>query len=88
MKEEIKSARGVYYDLNLSPYEYIDDFGIVYKFSSQKKLDMFIERIKQREEKCLKEIDSLKKIGYDVNSTYFQNIKFFPKYVYNEMKYK
>lgn len=88
MKQEIKSARGVYYDLNLSPYEYIDDYGVVYKFSSQKKLDMFIERIEQKQEKCLKEIDSLKKMGYDVNTSYLQNMKNFPRCVYNEMRYK
>lgn len=88
MKEEIKSARGVYYDLNLSPYEYIDDYGTVFKFSSQKKLDMFIYRIQKREEKCFKEIDSLKQLGYDVNKSYLQNRKNFPKYVYDEMKYK
>ena len=88
MKEEIKSARGVYYDLNLSPYEYIDDYGTVFKFSSQKKLDMFIYRIQKREEKCFNEIDSLKKLGYDVNKSYLQNRKNFPKYVYDEMKYK
>ena len=35
------SRRGVYYDLSISPYEYKSPYGDMFKFSSQKKLDMY-----------------------------------------------
>ena len=41
MAEPIKSRRGVYYDLNKSPYEFTSPYGDLFKFSSQKKLDMY-----------------------------------------------
>lgn len=40
-----KSRRGVYYDLTLSPYEYISPYGDLFKFSSQKKLDIYTRDI-------------------------------------------
>ena len=85
MKNEIVSARGVYYDLEKSPYEYIDDFGKVYKFSSLKKLDMFNERIMEKETAWKKEVE---KLGYKVTDTYFTNIKRLPELIYNAMIYK
>lgn len=36
-----KSRRGVYYDLSESPYEYNSPYGDLFKFSSQKKLDIY-----------------------------------------------
>lgn len=41
MAEPIKSRRGVYYDLDKSPYEFTNSYGDLFKFSSQKKLDMY-----------------------------------------------
>lgn len=41
MAEPIKSRRGVYYDLEQSPYEFINSYGDLFKFSSQKKLDIY-----------------------------------------------
>lgn len=35
------SRRGVYYDLNLSPYEYKTQYGDIFKFSSKKKLEIY-----------------------------------------------
>lgn len=35
------SRRGVYYDLNESPYEYQTPYGDLFKFSSAKKLAMY-----------------------------------------------
>lgn len=37
----VVSARGVYYDLTQSPYEFTSSYGDCFKFSSQKKLDMY-----------------------------------------------
>lgn len=46
MSEELKvSARGVYYDLTLSPYEYQTPYGDLFKFSSKKKLEMYTRDI-------------------------------------------
>lgn len=46
MPDERKiSARGVYYDLTLSPYEYLTPYGDLFKFSSKKKLDMYTRDI-------------------------------------------
>ena len=36
-----KSRYGVWYDLEASPYEYRTQYGDVFKFRSQKKLDMY-----------------------------------------------
>lgn len=82
------SARGVYYDLDLSPYEYEDELGNTFKFSSEKKLDMFILRVKDKQRQFKSEIEHLNKIGYSVNKSYESNIKNLPKIVYNAMIYK
>ena len=42
-KDQVKSRRGVYYDLDLSPYYAVINH-TVYKFSSYKKLQMFTKR--------------------------------------------
>jgi hypothetical protein len=40
------SERGVYYDLSLSPYEFKHPYtNTIFKFSSAKRLDMFVKRI-------------------------------------------
>lgn len=39
------SARGVYYDLSLSPYEYVTPYGDIFKFSSAKKLEIYTRDI-------------------------------------------
>ncbi len=51
-----KSRRGVYYDLNASPYEYKSPCGDVFKFSSAKRLEIYsrdIPRELERLEKIL-----------------------------------
>ena len=35
------SRRGVYYDLSISPYELQTPYGEIFKFRSQKRLDMY-----------------------------------------------
>ena len=35
------SRRGVFYDLTLSPYEFTSPYGDIFKFSSQKKLEIY-----------------------------------------------
>lgn len=50
-----KSRRGVYYDLTGSPYEYHSPYGDLFKFSSQKKLEIYTRDI----EKELKRVNDL-----------------------------
>lgn len=55
MSDTVVSRRGVYYDLSQSPYEYTTPYGDCFKFSSQKKLDMYTRDI-------VKEIERLEKL--------------------------
>lgn len=49
MKKRVptKSTRGVYYDLTKSPYEYLSPYGDLFKFSSQKKLEIYTREIEK-----------------------------------------
>ena len=49
------SRRGVYYDLTLSPYEYRSPYGDLFKFSSQKKLDIYTRDVVKE----VKRVDAL-----------------------------
>ena len=49
------SRRGVYYDLNISPYEYKNPYGDLFKFSSKKKLDIYTRDIVKE----IKRVDDL-----------------------------
>lgn len=55
MNDALISRRGVYYDLSISPYEYVTPYGEIFKFSSSKKLEIYTRDI----EKELKRVDSL-----------------------------
>ena len=41
------SRRGVYYNLDLSPYEFHTPCGVIFKFSSAKKLEIYTRRLNQ-----------------------------------------
>lgn len=41
-----RSRRGVYYDLTISPYEYRNPYGDIFKFGSQKRLDIYSRDVK------------------------------------------
>lgn len=48
MTDEKKiSRRGVYYDLTISPYEYKNPYGDCFKFSSEKKLQIYTRDIEK-----------------------------------------
>lgn len=54
------SRRGVYYDLNISPYEYETPYGDIFKFSSAKKLEIYrrdVGKEKRRIEQMLSRHD-------------------------------
>lgn len=56
VRRDVKvSSRGVYYDLTISPYEYNSPYGDLFKFSSQKKLDIYTRDV----QKELKRVDDL-----------------------------
>lgn len=50
-----RSRRGVYYDLSASPYEYKTPYGDAFKFSSEKKLEIYTRDV----EKEIKRVDEL-----------------------------
>lgn len=87
MKKIVKSARGVYYDLNKSPYKIIVN-DECFRFSSQKKLSMFNTRIKLEEEKFLKIALKLKIYGYNVSKGLEDARLRIPTIVYEKMMYK
>ena len=47
MKEGVVSRYGVYRDLSQSPYEYVSPYGDLFKFRSQKKLDIYTRDIQK-----------------------------------------
>ena len=56
MDEPIKSRRGYYYDLSKSPYEYESPYGDLFKFPSEKQLEIYrrdIEKELNRIDKAL-----------------------------------
>lgn len=54
MAEPVKSRRGVYYDLEKSPYRYTNPYGDSFKFSSAKKLEMYTRDIPREIERVSK----------------------------------
>lgn len=61
MSDEVKkSRRGVYYDLEVSPYEYVSPYGDIFKFRSKKKLEVYTRDVAseiQRVEKLMSRND-------------------------------
>ena len=69
MTEQYKSRRGVYYDLTKSPYEFSSPYGDLFKFSSQKKLEIYerdIPREIERLEKVIVRNDMIKFIPEEI----------------------
>lgn len=56
---EVKTARGVYKDLTVSPYEYKAPYGELFKFPSQKKLEMYTRDIETELDRITKAVDRL-----------------------------
>lgn len=55
MTDVKRSRRGVYYDLTESPYEFNSPYGDLFKFSSEKKLEIYRRDI----EKEVKRVNDL-----------------------------
>lgn len=79
-----KTRRGVYLNLDKSPFEFMG-----YKFSSKKKMEMFIKRVGERQVQLNQVAGKIYKItdtGHDFNTKDITaNIM---RKVYNEMQYK
>lgn len=63
------SRRGVYYDLDLSPYEYQSPYGDLFKFSSEKKLTIYtrdVEKEIQRLEALFDRYDLTERIPEEI----------------------
>ena len=56
---KVKTSRGVYKDLSVSPYEYETPYGDIFKFPSQKKLDMYTRDIQIELDRITKALDRL-----------------------------
>lgn len=52
MSENKVSRRGYYYDLNASPHEFKSPCGDVFKFPSEKKLEMYRRDITKELKRC------------------------------------
>lgn len=59
MSEDKVSRRGVYRDLSLSPYEYVSPYGDLFKFPSQKKLEVYARDVDKELERLTKQIERL-----------------------------
>lgn len=59
MGNEVVSRYGVYRDLNQSPYEYKSPYGDLFKFPSQKKLDMYTRDIQNELDRITKTVNRL-----------------------------
>ena len=59
MREGAVSRYGVYRDLNLSPYEYESPYGDLFKFPSQKKLDIYTREIQTELDRVGKMLERL-----------------------------
>lgn len=56
---EIVSRRGVYKDLEKSPYEYVTPYGDVFKFPSAKKLEIYTRDVQKEIERVCKALGRL-----------------------------
>lgn len=59
MGNEVVSRYGVYRDLSQSPYECKSPYGDLFKFPSQKKLDIYTRDIQNELDRVAKTVDRL-----------------------------
>lgn len=59
MSEAKVTRRGVYKDLNMSPYEYVSPYGDCFKFPSQKKLEIYTRDVPKEIERVTKFVSRL-----------------------------
>ena len=64
MSETPVSRYGVYRDLSLSPYEYQTPYGDLFKFPSEKKLEIYAREIHKEIDRVTKLLDRLQLEDY------------------------
>lgn len=64
MSDGIVSRYGVYRDLEKSPYRVTSPYGDIFKFRSQKKMDIYTREIQNEIERLHKCVDRLGLRGY------------------------
>lgn len=77
MSDNKVSRRGVYYDLSISPYEYNTPYGDVFKFSSQKKLEIYTRDIVkevERMEKVIERFDLANFLPFEIITLIFKSV--------------
>lgn len=57
MNSKVVTARGVYKDLSLSPYEYKTPYGASFKFPSSKRLEMYTRDVEKEIERLNKALN-------------------------------
>lgn len=79
------SKRGVYYDLSISPYRFETPEGVVLRFSSLKKLEMYKCRVKLFKDEISKLTKKHPALSFFKSSEAWEQ---FYKKLYEEMIYK
>ncbi len=64
MSETPVSRYGVYRDLSLSPYEYQSPYGDLFKFPSEKKLEIYAREIKKELDRMEKMLNRIQLVDY------------------------
>lgn len=64
MSKGAVSRYGVYRDLSLSPYEYQTPYGDIFKFPSEKKLEIYAREIHKEIDRMTKTLDRLQLVDY------------------------
>lgn len=82
----VKSKRGVYYDLTQSPYEFQTSTGVVFKFSSAKKLEIYERKLKERLQWVEKYVNKINDVVGDHYTITPQVISYIENDLYNEVE--
>lgn len=64
MSDGIVSRYGVYRDLTKSPYEYVSPYGDLFKFPSEKKLEIYTREIQKELDQVTKALNRLHLVDY------------------------
>ena len=82
------SRRGIYYNLEISPYSFTTPCGDIFKFSSPKKLEIYVRRLNELNRKIVKLVNEHEGIlgSYWRENTLIGLEEGIYIYVYNEVE--
>ena len=81
------SRRGIYYNLEISPYSFTTPCGDIFKFSSPKKLEIYVRRLNElnrKRDKIVNEYEEILGIFWKENTLIKLEEEIYV-YVYNEV---